>query len=110
MAVCRGVLDDPNDSDDAFQASFLLLARKARSIWIDGSIGGWLHRVAWRIAFQVKTDAARRRRLEQKAAELAARGRLPVRPGTTPAPCSTRRSTGSPSAIADRSSSATSRT
>jgi RNA polymerase sigma factor (sigma-70 family) len=71
MAVCRGVLNDPNDADDAFQAAFLLLARKVRSIWIDGSIGGWLHRVAWRIAFQVKTDVARRRRLEQKAAELA---------------------------------------
>ncbi len=71
MAVCRGVLDDPNDADDAFQAAFLLLARKARSIWIDGSIGGWLHRVAWRIALQVKTDAARQRSQERRAAELA---------------------------------------
>ena len=71
MGVCRGVLDDANDADDAFQAAFLVLARKAKSIWIEGSIGGWLHRVAWRIALQVKTDAARRRRQEQKAAELA---------------------------------------
>jgi RNA polymerase sigma factor (sigma-70 family) len=71
MAVCRGLLDDPNDADDAFQASFLLLARKAKSIWIGGSIGGWLHRVAWRIALQVKSDAARRRRQERRAAELA---------------------------------------
>ncbi|MGP0062880.1 MAG: RNA polymerase sigma factor [Isosphaeraceae bacterium] len=71
MAVCRGVLTDPNDVDDAFQAAFLLLARKARSIWIEGSIGGWLHRVAWRIALQVKTDATRHRRQERKAAELA---------------------------------------
>ncbi len=71
LAVCRGVLDDPNDADDAFQAAFLLLARKARSIWIDGSVGGWLHRVAWRVALQVKTDTVRRRRQEQRAAELA---------------------------------------
>jgi RNA polymerase sigma factor (sigma-70 family) len=71
MAVCRCLLDDPNDADDAFQAAFLLLARKARSIWINGSVGGWLHRVAWRIALQVKSDAARRRRQERRAAELA---------------------------------------
>jgi RNA polymerase sigma factor (sigma-70 family) len=71
LAVCRGVLDDPNDADDAFQAAFLLLARKAKSIWIDDSVGGWLHRVAWRIALQVNSDAARHRRQEHKAAELA---------------------------------------
>jgi RNA polymerase sigma factor (sigma-70 family) len=71
MAVCRGVLDDPNDADDAFQAAFLLMARKAGSIWIDGSVGGWLHRVAWRIALQVKTDAARHRCQERRAAERA---------------------------------------
>jgi len=71
MGVCRRVLDDSNDADDAFQAAFLLLARKAKSIWIDGSIGGWLHRVAWRIALQVKTDAARHRCQERRAAELA---------------------------------------
>jgi RNA polymerase sigma factor (sigma-70 family) len=69
LGVCRRVLDDPNDADDAFQAAFLLLARKARSIWVDGSIGGWLHRVAWRIALQVHTDAARRRDQERRAAE-----------------------------------------
>ncbi len=46
-------------------------ARKARSIWADGSVGGWLHRVAWRIALQVKSDAARRRDQERLAAERA---------------------------------------
>jgi RNA polymerase sigma factor (sigma-70 family) len=69
LGVCRRVLDDPNDADDAFQAAFLLLARKARSIWIEGSVGGWLHRVAWRIALQIRSDAARRRDRERLAAE-----------------------------------------
>ena len=110
MAVCRGVLDDPNDADDAFQAAFLLLARKARSIWIDGSIGGWLHRVAWRIAIQVKTDAARHRSQERRAAELAGTRETSGPPWDDTAPCSTRRSSGSPSDIASRSSSVTWRT
>ena len=72
LAVCRGVLNDSNDADDAFQAVFLLLARKARSLWIHDSLGGWLHRVACRIAVQAKADTACRRRQERRAAELAA--------------------------------------
>jgi RNA polymerase sigma factor (sigma-70 family) len=71
LAVCRGVLDDSNDADDAFQAAFLLLARKAKSLWIRDSLGGWLHRVASRIAFQMKSDRARRRDLERRTAEMA---------------------------------------
>lgn len=69
LGVCRRVLNDPNDADDAFQAAFLLLARKARSVWVEGSLGGWLHRVAWRIALQVHSDSTRRRVKEQHAAE-----------------------------------------
>ncbi len=69
LAVCRSVLDDPNDADDAFQATFLLLARKAKSLWVNDSLGGWLHRVASRIAIQMKSDAVRRRDQERRAAE-----------------------------------------
>ena len=69
MAVCRGVVDDPNDADDAFQAAFLLLARKAGALWVQDSLGGWLHRVACRIALRVRSDAARRREVERRRGE-----------------------------------------
>ena len=80
MSVCRGILVDPNDADDAFQASFLLLARKAASLRISRALGGWLHRVAFRVALQVKSDAARRRDRERRAAELADTGSLSSTP------------------------------
>ena len=70
-AVCRGVVEDPHDADDVFQAAFLLLARKAKSLWVDESLGGWLHRVASRIALQVRSESARRRDRERRSAELS---------------------------------------
>jgi RNA polymerase sigma factor (sigma-70 family) len=79
IAVCHGVLDDTNDAEDAFQATFLLLARKAGAIWVGDSLGGWLHRVAWRIALQVKSDASRRRQQERRAAERSP-GRCHITP------------------------------
>ena len=53
LAVCRRVLRDPNDAEDAFQAAFLVLMRKGDSIWaIRGSLASWLYRVSFRIAIQ----------------------------------------------------------
>ena len=46
LAVCRHILRDPHDAEDALQATFLILARKARSLWVADSLAAWLHRVA----------------------------------------------------------------
>ena len=71
LSVCRGVLHDPADAEDAFQATFLVLAKKAAAAWAEGQLGGWLHKVAFRIAVRTRADARRRRRVEERAAENA---------------------------------------
>ena len=65
--TCRAVLKDPDDVADAFQATFVLLFRKAGSIRGGDAMGAWLHRVAYRIALQAQSDAARRHRIEGSA-------------------------------------------
>jgi RNA polymerase sigma factor (sigma-70 family) len=72
LRVCRGVLPDPHDADDAFQATFLVLLKKARGLWVRDSLGPWLHQVALRTSSYARTAAVRRRRHERRAADLAA--------------------------------------
>jgi RNA polymerase sigma factor (sigma-70 family) len=67
--VCRGVLRDEHAAEDALQATFLVLARKARSLWVKDSLASWLHGVAHRVASRSRSHAARRRRHEQQLAE-----------------------------------------
>ncbi len=71
LRICRAVLRDEHDAQDAFQATFLVLVRKARSLWVQNSLGPWLHQVAYRNACCTRASRTRRRLHEQRAAELA---------------------------------------
>ncbi len=71
-ATCRAVLHDAGGVEDVFQATFLVLARKAGSVRGRDALGGWLHRVAFRAAVQANKASARRRAEERKAAEMRA--------------------------------------
>ncbi len=64
LRVCRAVLGDRNEVEDAFQATFLVLAVRARSIRRRDSVASWLHGVALRVAASERSRAARRRRHE----------------------------------------------
>lgn len=68
LRVCRAQLGDSHDAQDAFQATFLVLMKKAKSLWVRDSIGPWLHQVAFRTASCVRSSEARRRRLERNVA------------------------------------------
>jgi RNA polymerase sigma factor (sigma-70 family) len=68
LRVCRNVLRDPADAEDAFQATFLVLVKRRDSIRRLESIGGWLYGVACRVAARARVEAARRRVIEERAA------------------------------------------
>jgi RNA polymerase sigma factor (sigma-70 family) len=73
LATCRGILRDPHDAEDAFQATFLVLARKAGTIRAREALGGWLHRVAHRAAIRARVEFENRRRSEGRAQYYSAR-------------------------------------
>ena len=66
--VCLGMLRDANDADDAFQATFLILVRRAGSLWVRDSLAPWLYQVACRTSAHARSAASRRRRHERIAA------------------------------------------
>ena len=74
--VCRGVLRNVHDAEDAFQAVFLVLANRAGLIRSRGSLASWLFGVAHNVAYRLKRSATRRQALNQRFAGLSPEGEL----------------------------------
>lgn len=75
LRVCRNALRDPHDAHDAFQVTFLVLIKQARSLWVRDSLAPWLHRVAYRVARRIRKAKLERRDHEHRAGAM--------RPATT---------------------------
>src|ERR1700722_8577274 len=74
LGVCRRVIGNHHDAEDAFQATFLVLVRKATSIRPSGMVGNWLYGVAHRTALEARRSIAKRR---AKEAQVAPRTETP---------------------------------
>lgn len=70
MGVCQRVLRNAADAEDAFQATFFVLARKAGSLSWQESIAGWLHHTARRTSLKLRGSTARQRVVEQQVAQV----------------------------------------
>ena len=71
MSACRRVLRNPHDAEEAFQATFLILARKADSVRKGESLAQWLHAVAVRTALNARSSTVRRTARERSVAPRA---------------------------------------
>ncbi|HJZ57135.1 MAG TPA: sigma-70 family RNA polymerase sigma factor [Gemmataceae bacterium] len=73
LGVCRRVLRDPHAAEDAFQATFLVLAKKADTVRPPGVLGPWLYGVAYRTALKARGREFRRQSVEREYARQASR-------------------------------------
>jgi RNA polymerase sigma factor (sigma-70 family) len=73
LGVCRRVLRNTHDADDAFQATFLALARKGAAIAARDRVGSWLYGVAYRTALYARRTASRRHAMEKQVEQMPER-------------------------------------
>jgi RNA polymerase sigma factor (sigma-70 family) len=71
FAVCRRVLNHTQDAEDAFQATFLVLVQKARSLLGRTTVGDWLYGVAYHTALKARAQAGKRRLKERTAVSMS---------------------------------------
>src|SRR5271169_3003248 len=69
LGVCRRMLAGQAEVEDAFQATFLVLVRRARQLGPADALGPWLYGVAARVSMRARSEAARRRRLASAVAQ-----------------------------------------
>jgi RNA polymerase sigma factor (sigma-70 family) len=81
FGVCRRVLRDPHDAEDAFQATFLVLVRKASSVVPAEMLPNWLYGVARQTAVRARALAARRRQRERQVTQMPEPEAGPTEPG-----------------------------
>jgi RNA polymerase sigma factor (sigma-70 family) len=72
LSVCRRILRHEQDAEDAFQATFLILVRKARSIGKRQALASWLYRVAYRVALRARLRVERRTEREKGMPDIPA--------------------------------------
>src|SRR5439155_16774598 len=70
LGVCRRVLRNRHDAEDAFQATFLVLVRKAAAVRPRELVGNWLYGVAYRTALEARTVLARRHAKERQVSAM----------------------------------------
>jgi RNA polymerase sigma factor (sigma-70 family) len=71
LGICRRMLGASHEAEDAFQATFLVLVRRARDLGPRDAIGPWLYGVATRVASRARTQMARHRRFRENPPEFA---------------------------------------
>ena len=73
LSVCQRVLHDSHEAEDAFQATFLVFARKAGSVGKSEALGSWLYKVAFRVALRLRARLAQRGGRDEPVDDLPAR-------------------------------------